>query len=116
ESDYRVVLELRTHMGGYDDRIGHFRFQISNTRSSEIGATLTLRNELEKCRDKKIQYLDEAFSSFKRENYTQESWNTIFTIQRSTREAIHKALDIETINQLFYQALIDFSNVPLVEE
>ncbi len=115
ESDYRLVIELRTHIGGYDDRIGHFMLQFNNVSNSEIGKTVYLRNNLEKCRDKKIKYLDEAFSTFKRENYTQESWNMIFTIQRSTRAAIDKALDIETINQLYDQALIDFSNVPIFE-
>jgi hypothetical protein len=114
-SNYRLVLELNTHIGGYDDRIAYFRLQFKNASISDVGAIVTLRNELESKTAESLRLLRETFNSFKREDYEQEGWNDIYAIERSARESINKALDMDTINIVIEQAFIDFDNVPLKE-
>lgn len=114
-SKYRLVLDLNTNIGGFDDRIGYLRFQFTSTSVSEIGRTVTLRNELESKRAEAIKLLRETFGSFDQEDYEQEGWNEIYAIERSTRETLNKALDIDEIAGIIEQALIDFASIPLKE-
>src|SRR5690554_4061467 len=79
-----VVLELNTNIGGLDDRIGYIHLQFKNTKNLKVGATVTLRNNLETQREDALKLLTKTFSEFKRDNYDQEGWNQIHEIYRNT--------------------------------
>jgi hypothetical protein len=109
-----VVLELNTNIGGLDDRIGYIHLQFKNTKNLKVGATVTLRNNLETQREDALKLLTKIFSEFKRDNYDQEGWNQIHEIYRNTRASINKSLDSESITIFISQAIYDFSRVPTV--
>lgn len=108
-SNYRLVLELNTHIGGYQDRIAYYILQFTNTKISDYGLTVRLRNELESKRAEALKTLSEVRANYKREDYEQEQWTEIYNIERRTRESINVEMDKIVIDDLLEQALIDFN-------
>lgn len=114
-SEYRLVLDLNTHIGGHKDRVSYFILQFNNKLDRDYVFSVTLRNELESKRDEALRSLSVKFESLTREDYEQEEWTEIFRINRTAREAINVSLDIEEIETLITNALNDLENVPKKE-
>lgn len=114
-AEFRIVLELNTNIGGFDDQIGYLRLQITNTKVSGVGTIVTLRNALERHREASLRLLDDTLKAFKRENYTQENWDEIHDIYRTARAYLNKSIDSETITISIEQAIDDFLKVPTID-
>ncbi len=113
-SEYRLVLDLNTHIGGVKNKIAYYLLQFNNKLDTNIGKTVVLRNALQSKRDESLKELSETFGSLKRENYTQENFEVIYQIERYARENINVSFDIEEIKNLIEEALKSFDEVPLI--
>lgn len=70
-SNYRLVLALKTHIGGRKDIIAYYDLSIADTKNIAQGLNVTLRNELESKRAEALKVLEETSQSYKREDYEQ---------------------------------------------
>ncbi len=115
-SEYRLVLDLNTHIGGVKNKLAYYLLQFNNKLDSNIGKTVVLRNDLQSRRDESLKELRETFVNLKRDNYTHESWEEIYQIERYARENINVSYDIEEIKNLLKVALNSFNEVPSINE
>lgn len=113
-SNYRLVLALKTHIGGHKDIIAYYDLSIEDNKNIAQGLNVTLRNELESKRAEALKILNDTSENYKREDYDQEHWEDIYIIARRTRESLNIEMDIAVIDDLLEQALIDFNNVPVL--